>query len=248
MASPVPENAASATFSRTNTLTVTMTTSGVNRACVVAVHMEASYNGSVTTNGATAQVGSISGGGLSWQKRSGHTWTGAGIANNLEVWEAFAAAQQTSATVTVNLVNNGSPSGTIDDACIVFFAAAGCNSVAPWDSNVAVPAVLDGTTSNASVGGISTTSPDDLLVSFYGSSGGASVTSGAGWVNIANPLNGGGANISHLNVQSQSVSAPQSGVSATWSQAANPWGVIADALTADAVVVNPPLNYFSIVG
>lgn len=95
------------TFSQTagtggiSSATVALNTSGINRILVLFVHTDAATRRSVT---------SVSGGsGLTWALYTAKDWDSEDTTNHkqrLEIWWAYAAAQQTSQTITVNLSGN----------------------------------------------------------------------------------------------------------------------------------------------
>jgi hypothetical protein len=108
------------------------TTAGTNRICVAVIHM------ATNTDADGPSVSSISGGGLTWVKRSAHRWqdlTRSPISHQRqEVWWALAAATQSGITVTVTL------SGTNNDAIsLMVYGVSGADTTTPWETNKSCP-------------------------------------------------------------------------------------------------------------
>jgi hypothetical protein len=213
---------AHAQFSTTNSGTVTLTTTLTDDIIVLQVHCE--------KGSATQTVSSVSGGGLTWAKRSSLAFNVDGnINNNMEVWWAHAASPLSAAVVTVTL------SAATDDASLIIFGVNGCASfTTPWDTNVSLPATNDNlisTTSTPSVSGVSTTSGGVMVLAFYGTGSHPNMpTAGSGYTIIDSMNNGGGTNFSYSAAEQQSFASAQSSISVAFTGTFGEWGVIADAL------------------
>lgn len=140
---------------------------------------------------------------------------------------------------TVRATFNATPGNGIIHA----FGVQGCAGITlgtAFDPNVALPASNTNTTSPAAVT-YSTTNSDDLIINVFamGSpSGGAVSTQGppTGFTQIRTTLNNNGAGSVNLSTSLLSVSAPQSGASAstTLTGTLARWNDVVFALTADA--------------
>jgi hypothetical protein len=148
MTAPVLDGtAATGQASTTNTLTATLTTANANDIIVVMVGVE------LGTGAPT--VSSVSGGGLTWTRRS------QAIGNSsvtLEVWYAVAASPLTSVTITATT------SANFDNGGIIAFGITGCNTASPWDSNASLPAKHSYSSAVTPSATISTTFANDFLM------------------------------------------------------------------------------------
>jgi Cadherin-like len=227
MAAPTLDGHAHGTHSSGGNLTVALTTSLTNDIIVVMVYNE--------LNAGAAAVSSVTSPGLTFAKRSSSNGSANG---SLEVWWALSAAALTAATITVAFA------ATYDDASCVAFGVNGCNTVAPWDSNVSLPAHASFTSgsSTPAVTGVSTTQSNDFLIAAIGSVSGTNYnTAPSGWSLIDNAANGGGTFTSELDGIGKGVTSTQSSVTVTGAETMTSAGattvggeMIVDALTADS--------------
>src|SRR5215469_16508618 len=112
-------------------VTAGLTTTSANDIIVVVSSVE----GRTVT---TPNVTSVTGGGLTFSLRSRNNLdTGGASTGNpsCEVWWALASSPLSSSAFTVNYAS------TYDDAAVIAFGVSGCNTSAPWDSNVSLPKV-----------------------------------------------------------------------------------------------------------
>ncbi len=217
MASPTIDGHVQSLFNATNAPTVTLTTALSNDVIVVVM-------GSGLDTGA---VTSISGGGLTWAKRSSKVLT---AHLRMEVWWAFAASPLSAVTITVNL------SGTPVHGCLEAFGVNGCySSAAVWDTNGSLPASDTTSGSNPSVV-ISTSEASNLLLAFYINPD--NTLAWAQGVPTGFTLLDGVATTFTMGVGYKSVSVRQVAVTETWTAADVNQIFVMDALTADA----PPVG------
>jgi len=234
MAAPVIDghSAVAGHVSGTGPYNISLTTIQ-NNDIVVLMHYNENAN-----NAAIATVAGVSGGGLTWARRSqlsyvtnpaisGHT---NGV--NLEYWWAKAASPLAAAIFTVTL------SGTTDDYVLVAFGASGCWAASPWDSDATLPRLgaANDNTRPTTVSGANTSQANDLLLCFSGATNGPGVPPNpAGWTLI----DSAGTNAATLDANGgawyQAVTTKQTGYSATIDHGSGVGGMtmILDALTAD---------------
>jgi hypothetical protein len=216
------EGAATAIFSSTATpAAINITTSGADRIVVVVVQNEKS-TGAPTVSSVTAA-------GLTFALRK--QYINLSGQNDLEVWWAYASAQQTAKAITVTL------SGATDDSNIAVFAVSGVtNFAAPWDANPALPVVNSSlSASPATVPGVYTNNANCMVFGFWGNYANTTATVGSGYTSVATSHNAGGARFSNLLVEKQLFSSIQSNITvATAAANGADWGMIADAITSDA--------------
>lgn len=110
-------------------------------------------------------VSAVSGGGLTWARRSQffNTESG-GPTQTQEVWWAYAAAQVSAASITIT----ESSASFINTRVAIILSVSGVTSTsAPWDANVAVPAnaTRNGTATIPGVAGVSWNSTDGVVIS-----------------------------------------------------------------------------------
>jgi hypothetical protein len=204
-----------------------LTTTNANDVIIVSVTNE--------NNGGTLRtVSSIASTGLTFVQRSSKT---SDNSVDTEVWYAIASSPLNSASILVTL------SGSTDDASIVAFGVSGANTAAPWDTNVALPAVAKSTNNNPSVpsvSGVSTSNANDMILGFEGAgptqSSPPTAVAGAGFNLIATQKNTGGTNWSQAAAEDNIVSTKQSGISVGLSSSSTyNWVMIGDAIVANTV-------------
>jgi hypothetical protein len=194
--------------------------------------------------GAAGTVGSVTGGGLTWTRRSNvasmHT-IGAPITWNVaELWWAFCPTVLNNVTITANYNLPGA--NNFDNATLLVFAVTGfvgsSYQTNPWDGNASLPKTNSSTSSSApTTTGISTTSANAMLLGLVGSPDTAVQGSGAVNTNftfITNVSAIGGSNESQAAAEFEVVSSTQSGISIGWTTAQVGWIMLSDALAQGA--------------
>ena len=145
----------------TSTTTVSaaaLTTTGTNRIICMLVYIE--------HNTTRLWVTGVSGGGLTWNKRTqATTFPGSGAATStyinqtLELWWAVAPSILSGVVVTATA------NTTFDGAAILVWGVAGCNTTNPWDANASLAAKQTNIGFTApSLSNISTTQANDFLI------------------------------------------------------------------------------------
>lgn len=181
-------------------------------------------------------VSSVSGGGLTWAKRSGISGTNSSFAHgDLEVWYATTTSTFNS-TVTANL------SGTAEEIVIVAFAASGANTTTPFDVNASLPATNSNLTGTASdpAATISTTNANCFLFAAGNDTGGtwnggSAPTAPSGFTRAAFISGFSGSPNFWPNDEDgvyKIVSSTQSSLAITWGTTASNWFAIGDAIQA----------------
>ena len=209
----------------------------------------------LNATGASGTVASISGGSLTWAKRSSATLHGGtGTAwQDLECWWAYSASIQAgmSVTVTWNL-----PSATnFDGASAVGFAVKGFlgtnYQTNPWDSNGALPAIATSSgTSAPTLSTLSTTSANAFLIGAVGTTANTnwSAQAGTGYTFAANGFSFAGTNWASSGAEYQVVSATQSGATVSWAASAVGWTLIGDALAESGGSGVATVHTFTLLG
>ncbi len=180
--------------------------------------------------GSFANVTSVTGGGVSWQKRKSQQFLSAFEPQYMgqEVWWAYSASVQSSTQITVT-------TDVITDA-LTFIAAGfgGFSGTAyqtnPWDTNASLPAVATGDTITVpGISGVSTTSPQSMILMFChcGPNPGAA-TNGLTVYDVIG--NGGGAHNCAAIAASGAFAVVQSNLTSSFTNTEAPWMVIGDAL------------------
>lgn len=205
-------------------LTPALTATLTNDIIVAAIFLEQLPTGTAPT------VSSVSGGGLTWTKRSSKSGLLRASNNpcDLEIWWALSTGIF-SGTITIT------PSVSIDNAACSVFGVNGANTSSPWDANVALPANAEGNTGTANavtVSGVSTTNANTMLLQFMGGVNSTTETAGSGLTLIDSATEAGGTYAAAIASQYQVVSAAQSGASLSFGTNFDPWFSIADAIQA----------------
>lgn len=189
--------------------------------------------------GAAGAVSSVTGGGLTFQKRAGLTLAGVSGADpysRLEVWWAYTSPGNTTITYTANY---SLPSATNFETAVIsvqsFIGFTGTDyPTNPWDSNSSLPAVGSNEVSGSpTVTGISTTSANTLLLATAGdapTSGGLGTTPPAGFTIIQSLRNTSATDNSEIVMEYNVVASAQSGITVAWAAAISNWTAIIDAL------------------
>lgn len=174
---------------------------------------------------------------LTWAFRTretGKNTTGDLSYNNSECWWAYTSAGVTSTVITATYNNT---QGGFDDASIVVFSVKGFTGTAyhtaPFDQNVALPAIGKSVSGGLPSINVSTSNAATMLFGFVGGSGSTSwdsLATGSGYTSVANIVNGGGTNFSSSGVEEKVVSSTQTGVAVNWTSS-DVWYGIADALS-----------------
>ena len=189
------------------TNTTTLTNSTPNAIIVAVIYWE--------LNGALPTLTGVSGGGLTWTKRSG---VNTGGISAMEVWWALAASPLSGVTVTATF------SGNQDNAAIIVVPFKNVNTSTPWDSNVSIPATqTSGGTSGSFTPSltVSTTNNDCLLLYSGGTNQNWSFpdTVTPGFTSLATVFNPNGSLYANLEVTSAGAASPISSVTETWGSA-----------------------------
>lgn len=207
-------------------VSATLTTTTANDIICALVFIEAPT--------ANRWISGVSGGGLTWAKRTqatGFAASGFNAAQSLELWWALAPSPLAAVTITATM------SGAYDDAAILVFGVAGCNTTAPWDANASLAARLSffGATV-PTFNGISTTQANDFLIFGFGSGASQGIgTVPTGFTQIGATINGGGARWASIGAAYRNVTSAQSNQTYAWGSVFASGGnaAIFDALTAD---------------
>jgi|SRR5581483_3427093 len=177
-----------------------------------------------TVNPQGATISSITGGGLTWAKRTSATSVGNG---NIEEWAAKATGALSGVQFTINFASS------VTFVTSDLFAFSGEDTSTIWDSNGAVPA---NNTSNPV--SISTSNANDAIIAGARMSSTASPTAGTGFTRIS----GADFQLTEYEI----VSATQSGLSCDTGGSAASNGMVADALmqASGGASVKPPWPFF----
>lgn len=199
---------------------------------VFATHAEA-----VTVQGAHPTVSGVSGGGLTWAKRSSQPLDNAGFGNaynNLEIWWAFSAGALVAQTITVTWGGV-----TIDDMSCVVFGVNGFTGTDyqtnPWDANASLPAKASaGTTTVPTVSGVTSSNAAVMVLGIAASGGGGNINAGniagSAATSIIFATNGGGTNNSSVGAFQSVFSSAQTSITVDANNTKNGWMIIADVL------------------
>lgn len=185
---------------------------------------------SFTPAAAIRTVTGISGGGLTWTKRSSTAGqSGTSFSLNQEVWWANATGALTAQTITATL--SGASSHSID---LELIAVSGSPTPAtPWDTNASLPAKTSHMSGLASMSQAGTTSSTlSLMLAFadYAWNNHTASTTPTGFIDIAAPVINTGLNCFF---EYQALAAPGS-KTATWGNSQEFFQLTVDALNGDA--------------
>lgn len=232
------------------TSTTTLSTTNAGDIIVVLTHAEA-----VNAQGNFPTVSGISGGSLTWAKRSVGNFGPGGFGNSYnrsECWWAYASGTLTNVTITATWGGV-----TIDDMTIIAFGVTGFTggtySTNPWDSNSSLPAVATGTTTSApTVSGVNTTAAATMVLDLLAGPGGNNFVSGdiggSAATAITHAHNGGGTNNSDVGALETVFAAAQTNLTVNFAgNTTNGWIIIGDALaqaggTSTAVIWAPGID------
>lgn len=182
--------------------------------------------------GTPRTITGVSGGGLTWAKRSGQSgnFNASNGSFNQEVWWANATGSLTAQSITASF--SGVPSQASD---LFVFAVAGSPSPSsPWDANASLPAKAQsytGSPTSMTKSG-TTTSNNAMVLAFdsYAWNALSQSTIPTGYFNVLAPRTGTGLNI-YWNYQNV-IGAPGS-YTATYGVSQDYWALTLDALTGD---------------
>jgi len=218
--------------------------SGANRVVVMDIAM--------CVAGATpASVSSITGGGLTWARRSVVTLTdndGSDHSSSLERWWAFASAQVSSQVFTVNYT--GSPK---THAIAMLSVAGAFTPSSPWDTDASLPktGTHAGASSNPTVSGVAV---DDLVPVFLSASttrnGDFSQVPPSGYTTVgpSHQEPAAGNDRSYMVGGYLVSTGPQSGITLTGGASETVWLMAADAIAGDDVPPPlPPRSYGQVI-
>ena len=193
------------TVSVGSTVAATITTYS-NNDIILAFISNAYFSGSAAT------VSSISGGSLTWAKRSSGVNTNLGFSET-EVWWAKAPTPLSGVTITATY------SGSVEQGIMILVAATG-QATFPWDNNSSLPAISQ-TGTGHTVTGVGVSSSVGLLMACYGDRQFTSSDLGnvpSGFIEVTGTGFAGGSPPDHieLSVAMMPTSAPQSGLTIAW--------------------------------
>jgi hypothetical protein len=224
------EGSASAIFTGGTVGTIDITTSGTDRIIVIQISSE--------MDDTPQSVASVTASGLTFALRKQFQSSFSSSPTHdtvIEIWWAYAAAQQTGTTITVTL------NVTTDNASLIVFGVVGATDFsAPWDVNGSLPATNSGASSIPSCTGISTTSTDSIIFGFYATYLNGMPSAGSGYTQIVTAENTGGTNYSYSMAQYQSVGAAQSGITVAAGTSEIGWGWVVDAISGGGGSPPPP--------
>jgi hypothetical protein len=216
------DNAASIAFGSSSSNSVTVKTLYPNEIIELGIFTN---NAAVTA----PTVLTVSGGGLTWAKRSGATNTNTGQNSRMEVWWAYSATPLAPTSVTITL------SATAARWVVMSFGVYFANTTVPWDVNISLPADSEVPAGNTpSCTGLSTTNAHDLLLVFDGARNpGVSTQVPTGFTLITSGNDGFiGAGCGY-----KVVTSVQSNITVTWgTSSTDPSQITVDAMTADLLV------------
>lgn len=182
-----------------NTINCSLTTADTNDVIVLEIFTNPSSG--------SASVSSVSGGGLTWTKRTAQPWAVTAINYDMEIWWASASSPLIAQTITANVTGSNSANR------LVVLGVNGANLSVPFDANAGVPQFTHGELVNTLTNTISTTNPNTLLIAFTrysGTTGYGTITRPSGFTQLV--ATGGFADIS-----TSIVSSAQSSVAETLS-------------------------------
>ena len=228
MAAPVAHQTAQVVAHALASVTmVNVNTTEVDYILVLAV-----YNEHAGT--AAATVSSVTSSGVTWalRKRSNGSATG-----GLELWWAHGTGGLSNYTITINFT------GTYDIMCAGVVVVSGCaSSVAPFDTNVGLPAALSAPTGTwtPSFTGINTSATDNLLL-FLSGDVGSTGTPASGFTSIITQGSGSGSWAARVYIDGRAVTALQSSATFTLGAAlTSPFGSASGEAVFDALAGTLP--------
>lgn len=164
-------------------LGVNLTTTKANDVIVMVVYSSATGTTSCT-------VSSVSGGGLTWTRRNGQSFSTGSSNWAVEYWTAVASAPLSAASITATL-NKANPSANSGTLNMVAFGLAGLNTANIFDSHSGLPVFNTSLVSSTTVTNTYSTSnaKDVILDMQFGS---VSLTPPSGFTEIAHDTSGPG--------------------------------------------------------
>lgn len=183
-----------------------------------------------------ATVNSITGGGLTFTKRTAIGGNSGSTNYSLEIWAAPAASALSAATLQANL-------SAASEGLLAFVAFSGGNTSSIWDANGSLPASAGPMTSAPSVSGVSTSNANDVIIAAAAGIGMVIGNPGAGYTIIGNDVRSG---VYALDIQYKIVAAVQSSVTVAFgaSETSSGANIYADAIQAGSTISRLPLGYF----
>ena len=174
----------------------------------------------------TGNVTSVSGGGLTWARRSQYKFTDT-YGGTMEVWWAAAAAPLSSQSVTVTIAGG---SAQFDAATIQLIAIHGVSSLTiPWDVNVSLPAKFFTSSTGLATVPISTTATRTMVIGFNAANSVRGATPGSGFIGLYQVFRNGVDLASYSYSDYQIFGSAQTGYSATMNVGIRS-GLVFDAL------------------
>jgi hypothetical protein len=215
--------------STTGNKDITLTTSNSNDVIIMIIDTETASPGVYRT------VTGISGGGLTWQKRSSQQWNGStSRSRRREIWWAVAPSPLSAVTFTATL------SGLVDTYATLGFAVSGANTSAPWDTNGSLPAqVVDqtGSSTTPTVTGVSTSDPVASFIFAVWSNSNfnnpSPLAPGTGYTGLLGEFTGAGSY--DTSVETEYKVGTASSATVTFARSVPNWGMTVDALQSAVV-------------
>jgi hypothetical protein len=231
MAAPTLDATATGTATSATTVAATLTTSNTNDIICALITVQNAHT--------LLQVTGVSGGGLTWKRRSGLD-VGQRLSSSFpsvshELWWAVSSGTLTSQTITATF------NATCDDASIIVMGVTGCNTTQPWDNNISLPAVQ---LSNAGTPSftVSTTTNDCFLIFTNGSNFSGSLTLPTGFTSIGFVSAASGSLWATTAAGYKGVTSAQTNQTFTWGGSISETAAsLFDALTADTCVLGTAL-------
>ena len=187
---------------------------------------------------------------IEWREATNQTY------NTLEIWWALASTFHTNSTWSLTATPTNADSGQgIDGALQFIFNASNCNTTAPWDTSSQLPVSTTNTNDSAgadeALAGCYTKDTNALpftvmagtTYAFFNQTF-AAPTGGGTW-SFTDTNNGSGANYKGLLAAWVPFAAQFTNQTVTFSNPTSNFGVIFDALTSDASVVNTNASWAS---
>lgn len=185
-----------------------------------------------------ATVSSVTATGLTFVKvKSVNKGTSQG---NVEMWGAWAAAQQTSVVITVNLTGTNFPQGSATTYCF-----SGTDTTGTVVATIGATSTFASLSSSAPTANITTTRNNSLCIAAVGCDINTTTTAGSGQTIDTNVISAGG--FSEINSMRQSATTATSGTVVTMnatSVAVHPYGLLAVEILSPAGV-SANSNFFT---
>lgn len=186
----------------------------------------------LTASGAVApNVTSITSAGLTWAKRAEASMYDGTSSQKSEIWWAYAAAQLSAHSITINHDSSNT-------FAVTLLSAAGCNTPSsPWDTNVSVPASATNTSTGVgslpTVSGINESNTAPMFIWLQSTRAGEvaqTVPSGFTANGVNNQEPGVGSNRSYQQTGYKADTGPLTGQSFSGGPSETQWTAICDVL------------------